>query len=86
MNQQKYLRLLIIEIELHGYVNESKRRPLKKFSHFTFIVIKTNSYKLKLSLRLSYMSWEAIETYCYQLYGVQQQKNDKNRQKQKKTI
>ena len=31
MNQQKFLRLLVSEIELHGYVNESKGIHVKNF-------------------------------------------------------
>ena len=77
MNQQKYLRLLIIEIELHGNVNESNGIHLKKFSCFNFEIIKTNRYKLKCLTRLSFLSWGAIETHCYQVYGVQQRKMTK---------
>ena len=57
MYQKKHLRLLLSEIELHGYVNESKGIHLKNFSYYNFKVIETNNYKLKSLIRLSYMSW-----------------------------
>ena len=58
MNQQKHLRFLISETELHDYKMKAKTIKLKKcFSYFSFNVIKTTSYKLQSLTRLSYTLW-----------------------------
>ena len=47
-NQQKYLRLLMSEVELHGDKNKSKKEKDENFFfYFNLKVIKTNSYKPK---------------------------------------
>ena len=63
---------------------KAKMIQLKKFSHFNFKVIKTNSYKLKSLTSLNCTSWGIIESYRYQVHGAQQQRKDKHRQKQNK--
>ena len=76
MNHQTSLRLIISEINLHGDRIESKKGQLKT------TVLKILICK---SLKQTAMNWnlylvgvilpgEAIETYRYQLYGGQKEK------------
>ena len=76
----KPLRTLIYEQQEIGFcfftefATEDKRLKITNSGNFQKLtdVIKKNIYKLKSLYRLSPV--EAIETYRYQIFGVQQQK------------
>ena len=76
MNHQTYLRLTISEIELHGDQIESKKGQSKK-NCFKNFYLKQTAMNWNLYLGGVVFPGEAIETYHYQVYGGQQ---DKERQ------
>ena len=71
------MRVLNSDIQLNDKKDESKNETAEKLFKKLKILSLKNSFKMKSLNRFSYTSWEAIETYHYQLHVAKKQKERK---------